>query len=604
MRPSLRKSLLGMPEVPSFEKRGQCGMVLPVMLAYGAILAFQIGGLVEYAAHTHRQVRAQESYLKAFYLAEAATEKAAGQVRLFLQKQGVAPTAGQLAAMAAAPPHVTGGYTYQNAGGQNTFSVAYSGAGWVTKKLTAGTYAGLNGNTRTITLTAAVRNTTGGVPSSVSVTQTIEMQLIPVFQFGVFYQNDLEILPGADMTFTGPVHSNANIYLGSQATTTSLTFDSAITSAGSIYHGRKDSSQNMPGDVWIEDSSGTNQNMKAPDGTWLDSNHASWLMGSQDLWDGNVASSVHGVPALNLPLPTGSQPQVLIDRRVSGESSQIQSQKMDYKAQIRIIDGTVMNQNGTSLELRYCSGGGTLSGSGTCPSGQSVVNPISTTTFYNFREAKTIQSTDINVGKLLSSPAFQTIAGSANGVIVYTSDRRNSGSSSKQDAIRLTNASSLPNKGMTVASENPVYVKGDYNTINKQPAGLIGDAFNILSGAWNDANSTNSNLNNRTATNTNLNVTVLTGNTNTNPSTGQYNGGFENIHRMLENWSNRTLTYSGSVITLFNSRIATGNWVYGGPYYTAPTRSWSFDTALSNPSYSIPGFPSVYAVVKSGWEAN
>lgn len=600
MRLFPRKSLSETPKRFSFGRPDERGVVMPVLLSYAVILAFQIGGLVEYASHTHRQVRSQENLMKAFYLAEAGTERMTAQIRLFLQNTGAAPTGAQLTAMANNPPHVSGGYSYLTSGGQNSVTVAYSG-NWVSKKLTAGTYAGLNGNTRTISVGASVRSTSGGTPATATVTQSIEMQLIPVFQFGVFYQNDLEILPGANMTFAGPVHSNANIYLGSQATNTSLTFDSAITSAGSIYHGRKDSSQDMPGNVWIEDADDVNQNMKGADGSWLDSNHATWLMGSQTRWGGNVTSAVHGVPSLNLPLPVGSQPEVLIDRRVSGESNEIKAQKLDYKAHVRIIDGSVMSQNGTTLELRYCSGGGTYS-NGNCPSGQSVVNPISTTTFYNFREGKTIQSTDINVGKLLSSPSFQTLTNSANGVIVYVSDRRNKNSSTKQDALRLTNAASLPTKGMTVSSENPVYIKGNYNTINKQPAGIIGDAFNILSGAWNDANSTNSNINNRTATSTNVNVTVLTGNTNT--TSGQYNGGFENIHRLLENWSASTLTYSGSVITLYNSRIATGNWTYGAPYYSAPTRNWSFDTALSDPSYSIPGFPSVYAVVKSGWEAN
>ena len=63
------------------------------------------------------------------------------------------------------------------------------------------------------------------------------------------------------------------------------------------------------------------------------------------------------------------------------------------------------------------------------------------------------------------------------------------------------------------------------------------------------------------------------------------------------------LTYSGSVIVLYNSQQATGNWVYGGNYYNAPIRSWGYDTALSSPSYSIPGFPSVFNIAKAGYEA-
>ena len=63
------------------------------------------------------------------------------------------------------------------------------------------------------------------------------------------------------------------------------------------------------------------------------------------------------------------------------------------------------------------------------------------------------------------------------------------------------------------------------------------------------------------------------------------------------------LTFSGSVIVLYNSQQATGNWVYGGNYYNAPNRIWGYDVSLSDANYSIPGFPSVYNVAKAGYEA-
>ena len=41
-----------------------------------------------------------------------------------------------------------------------------------------------------------------------------------LFQFAVFYTNDLEILPGPDMTLGGRVHCNGDIYLGCGGTLT------------------------------------------------------------------------------------------------------------------------------------------------------------------------------------------------------------------------------------------------------------------------------------------------------------------------------------------------------------------------------------------------
>jgi hypothetical protein len=49
---------------------------------------------------------------------------------------------------------------------------------------------------------------------------------IPLFQFAIFYQNDMEINPGATMTVTGPVHGNQQIYAGAGGA--NLTFMSDV----------------------------------------------------------------------------------------------------------------------------------------------------------------------------------------------------------------------------------------------------------------------------------------------------------------------------------------------------------------------------------------
>ena len=50
-------------------------------------------------------------------------------------------------------------------------------------------------------------------------TQIIRYVQVPLFQFGVFYGKgvDLEIAPGANMTFNGRVHANSNLYVGAGA---------------------------------------------------------------------------------------------------------------------------------------------------------------------------------------------------------------------------------------------------------------------------------------------------------------------------------------------------------------------------------------------------
>ena len=51
-----------------------------------------------------------------------------------------------------------------------------------------------------------------------SVGAEFNIQNIPLFQFLAFYTGDLEILPGADMTMHGRVHTNGELYLNADAT--------------------------------------------------------------------------------------------------------------------------------------------------------------------------------------------------------------------------------------------------------------------------------------------------------------------------------------------------------------------------------------------------
>lgn len=593
-------------------KNNQKGVVLPMVLSYSLIFALEAAGLALYAGSTLMQVQSQENHMRNFYIAEAATEKALSDVRQFMATQGRPPTQTELNSMSENVPNVFPAFQYippDPTYPMQQIGITYPGAA-SSQVLSSGSYAGLTGLVQTIEIEATASNVIGRHATTVTMAQEVQIQLIPVFQFGVFYENDLEIHPGPDMDFVGPVHANGDIYLGGHNT---LTFDSGITSFGDIYHGRKAAGSSVSGDIMIKDGSGTDQNMNLGS-EWLDSSHADWLLDSQTTWNGNVKSWEHGTQYLTVPLPTGSDPHTIIERRDGSDSAELVDQKMDYKAHIRIIDGVTMNAAGTPIDLRYCvDGAGNVIGGADPDNCAAVagtqVDPISTSQFKNWRENKTIVSTDIDVGLLNDSPTFQLLAtATANGIIIYHSEAANEGSSTYQDALRLVNGSEIYTGGMTVVSEEPAYVQGDYNLddptttgVNeKRPAGIVSDAFNILSNNWDDANSWSSSLSSRTASHTTVNAAIISGNTDSTDSV--YSGGFENIHRFHETWSGQTLTYRGSVTILFNSEDATGDWIYGSPYYQAPTRNWGFDTDLSDPTYVVPGFPSVYQVVKSDWD--
>ena len=74
--------------------------------------------------------------------------------------------------------------------------------------------------------------------------------LVPMFQFGAFYNKDLEIHPGPPMTLAGPVHSNGDLYVGSM---TSFDVLAQLTTAGDLYQGRKTDMTCYSGTVRVPD---------------------------------------------------------------------------------------------------------------------------------------------------------------------------------------------------------------------------------------------------------------------------------------------------------------------------------------------------------------
>lgn len=87
----------------------------------------------------------------------------------------------------------------------------------------------------------------------------IKSRVVPLFQFAVFYRNDLEILPSPNMTLTGPVHTNSNLYLGSDNT---LRIRGQITTSGDVFNSRKNNGNTYPsGRVQVDNASGTAVNL-------------------------------------------------------------------------------------------------------------------------------------------------------------------------------------------------------------------------------------------------------------------------------------------------------------------------------------------------------
>lgn len=494
----------------------------------------------------------ESNEMEAFYAAEAGLERASASIQNQYDSTGAPPTS-----------LPSGNETLDDC------VVAYNtvdNGPIVQTTLTQGTLAGLNALVKTYTVTSTgVSQIDGG---QMELAMQFECALVPLFQFAVFYGNDLEIAPGPDMTLIGRVHSNGNLWLQSGA---NLYMDSYVTCSGNLLHGRKGAGGASTGNVFIKDTDGNYQNMKNADGTFLQATDSVWYDSASARWGGRVQDSSFGQDELNLPLTNAGDPHKLIERGTGNPDS------YEHKADLKIIDGVVLSKvGGVWTDVTALLPAGT----------------ITSTSFYDHREKTNVNSTDIDMDELCDSDYFPD-----NGVI-YASDQR----AGTFNAVRLKNGSDIDDP-LTLFSENPMYVQGDFNTDDKQPVALGADAITFLSNNWDDANSSTGNLNDRIASNTTCNASIMTGNTNS--TTSNYNGGLENLPRFLENWSSspkKTFQYAGSLVNLWNSLQATGNWKYGSPIYTAPNRAWSYDTSLDTLGNHPPETPQVRIFQRTGWK--
>ncbi|MFT3745173.1 MAG: hypothetical protein QM785_12880 [Pyrinomonadaceae bacterium] len=213
--------------------------------------------------------------------------------------------------------------------------------------------------------------------------------------------------------------------------------------------------------------------------------------------------------------------------------------------------------------------------------------------------------------------------------------------------VRLTNGTTLPGiydsatpantRGFTVATENNMYVDGNYNATSANapptagntpyneffpfdtalhiPASIVADGVTILSNAWNDGQSFMSptvspyDQSNRIATSTTIRFAMIAGDTisgrQATPNQGgispRLNGGVHNFKRFLENWTGQRLDYAGSLINLFNSRNAAGAFKCCNEVYNPPIRNWVFDSTFLDPARLPPGTPFFQYVQTTGF---
>jgi hypothetical protein len=189
--------------------------------------------------------------------------------------------------------------------------------------------------------------------------------------------------------------------------------------------------------------------------------------------------------------------------------------------------------------------------------------------------------------------------------------------------ISIGTCNSVP-CGLTIASENPVYLQGDYNnpglntgfTSTGVGASVIADAVTLLSDNWNDVNSfafPYLSLNDkRVAHDTTYRLAIAAGKgvpfLNANGTIYQdfgTDGGAHNFLRFLEDWGNSKpngkLYYEGSMVSMYYNHQAVGTYKCCNNVYNPPSRGYQFDTNFLTPSLLPPLTPMLRLVNTIGY---
>jgi hypothetical protein len=730
------------------------GSVLLVAMGFITVISLTLASLYTYTGSETQMVSRRTSQMDALYGSEAVTRRAMAQVKsLFFQSYSTnsymtgsyaAPTDAVLNALSS-PTSVgllNSSFTITTV--SNFYTTGTSANRYVTTTIAANdpdltAYSGLSSSRATIECRASVQSKTERITNvTANVSHRFNIDYIPVFQYAVFYNMDMEIFNGPAMTLNGKVHCNGTLYYAPASTlaitdnltvagdierglkkwdsTKTTTFSSMSASAQTAYRDaefptgtlnnatgvaytdaeRTTLAQNrwpidpdnfvndVPGDSYgtasftVKKTGTTSQvdfRTATSPLTYFDSDNAGWAGGALTKWNGGVKSTAQGIDAVpapvsadvlasatdpNNPYHTMVEAPVLDSNGMITDSANVKQAKMGAQASIIIqrsgsaVNFKIRGTDGAFHQVNNLRGAAAIVTNVTSAVAN-VRNADGTTILHDQREylqngSRKMAVTEFNVNAFLgggsstagatdSSGVWKTSAGANvttdalgntftpvdfDGTIYIYDDGY---SSTRRPGIRIKNAATLydkdsnatANNGLTIISENPVYVQGNFNADgnvttgpeksgasyeSRPPASIVADSFSILSTSWisGDDNPGSGTFNASTyggrssAASTEVNAAILAGVNQSNQSldtgTFSYNGttgGLNNFPKFLEHWSG-TFKYSGSMVSLWFAKQAAGQYRSAGTsqgVFSAPTRDWAFNTQYLNPN-SLP----------------
>ncbi len=213
------------------------GMALITVIMVMMLVSVLMVGFVSAIVADNRSSGLDHDQTQAYAATHAGLEKLTSDLSgLFVSDFSPSPT--QINALLVSPPTVPG-FQYLDPDGSSGYKITWDFVDAngnpapdpsTTGTITHGPYQGFRGLITPYNITVTARSNGG---AEVRMKRTLQTIAVPVFQFGMFSENDLSFHAGANFNFGGRVHTNANLYLA-EGNGVTLTLSDRITAVGEI----------------------------------------------------------------------------------------------------------------------------------------------------------------------------------------------------------------------------------------------------------------------------------------------------------------------------------------------------------------------------------
>jgi len=641
----------------SVSRRNESGWTLTLTLAFLAATLLVFGAVMAWVINNARITQRNNQFNLSEAAAEAATEKVLSRMNYDYVSQSITnsgnwygsqflPTTNEQASWPVQ-------YIFSDTNGvANQISVNLGV--WTTNAQPLNSqFYGLYGEIQPCTITATATPVGQSYNTPASVCESIQFASIPLFQFAIFYNMDLEIAAAQTLNIAGPVFSNGGIWSGS----TTVSFANTVAAVGNV--------SNMVSDPFCSGYTGSGPSTYIPGQPTQHNTRLTMPIGTNN--DPATIEALVNLPPTNYAMATANAfttngqyyfanaADLYLTNFVNGTNwgsltpvgtnmilyyqsavynwPYLTNLPYDLYVMTNRVSHTIFTTNFVSTNASAGLGNAT----NIIWAGYSFITNV---TFYDWREGwnggsgvnsgkgKQVQAVQIDVAKFnvwLTNDTWKSNGAAYFNNLCWTNKSHAMDSiyiwssvplqtnGLSMPAVRVANGGMLPvntaPKGFTVASAMPLYILGSYNyqdstgsslsqnsTTHTWPAAFMADSITILSGSWSD---TVYSKKPSAASATTVNAALVAGIVRSTNSV--YSGGVENFLRTLEDWGSSTLWWNGSIIVMFPSRYATNSWQQTGNYYGAPNRKWAFDTNFLSASKLPPMTPQSKGVIRGSW---